>query len=55
MLENSNKIKPKIKKVMKQILNSVFAGYEELLRPQFSADNTTSALKIPHILLDLIQ
>ena len=34
---------------MKQLLNSVLAGYEELLRPRFVL-NTTSALIIPHIL-----
>ena len=40
-------------KIIKQLLNSVLAGYEELLRPRFVL--SASALIIPHILLDLIQ
>ena len=45
----------KCKKIIKQLLNSVLVGYEELLRPQFVLSTQTSALIIPHILLDLIQ
>ena len=44
-------------KIIKQLLNSVLAGYKELLRPRFvlfTLITQTSALIIPHILLDLI-
>ena len=37
-------------KIIKQLLNSVLAGYEELF-----GRTQTSALIIPHLLLDLIQ
>ena len=40
-------------KIIKQLLNSVLAGHEELLRPRFVS--SASALIIPHIRLDLIQ
>ena len=42
---------------MKQLLNSVLAGYEKLLRPRFeeSLRPRFEESLIPHILLDLIQ
>ena len=45
-------------KIIKQLLNSVLAEYEELLRPEarrLLQITQTSVLIIPHILLDLIQ
>ena len=59
-IQNTNDFfKEKVRKyewIIKQFLNSVLVGYEKLLRPRFVLSTTqTSALIIPHILLDLIQ
>ena len=66
-IQNTNNFfKEKIRKykwIIKQLLNSVLVGYEELLRPRLVIYlslrlwqiTQTSALIIPHILLDLIQ
>ena len=47
-------------KIIKQLLNSVLVGYEELLRPWFVLSSIIPHILlliiiIPHILLDLIQ